>query len=259
MHLADLASYLEADDKLARCTRTRKPGRAGDLNVASSGKFSSDRTIAEYAAEHLARQGVPGAVMEPRCARRERPAGIPRWPANRPRCHSGRPDSARAGVLRAQAEMDDPAQLVSFGTSGHRGSPLHGSFTEAHIAGDHAGHLRLPPRSAHRRPLYMGKDTHALSEPAQRTALEVLAANGVETIIQRDGASRRRRSSRGPSSCYNRGRAATSPTASWSRRRTTRPRTAASSTTRPTAVPPIPMSRVGSARANELLRRAAWA
>ena len=84
-------------------------------------------------------------------------------------------------------DVDDPAQLVSFGTSGHRGSPFHGSFTEAHIAAitqaicDYRRGQRIDG------PLYMGKDTHALSEPAQRTALEVLAANGVETIIQRDG------------------------------------------------------------------------
>jgi len=83
-------------------------------------------------------------------------------------------------------EMDDPTQLVSFGTSGHRGSPFRGSFTEAHIAAitqaicDYRRSQRIDG------PLYMGKDTHALSEPAQRTALEVLAANGVETIIQRD-------------------------------------------------------------------------
>jgi len=85
-------------------------------------------------------------------------------------------------------EMDDPTQVVSFGTSGHRGSPFRGSFTEAHIAAitqaicDYRRGQRIDG------PLYMGKDTHALSEPAQRTALEVLAANGVETIIQRDGA-----------------------------------------------------------------------
>jgi phosphoglucomutase len=84
-------------------------------------------------------------------------------------------------------EMDDPTQVVSFGTSGHRGSPFRGSFTEAHIAAitqaicDYRRGQRIDG------PLYMGKDTHALSEPAQRTALEVLAANGVETIIQRDG------------------------------------------------------------------------
>ncbi len=83
-------------------------------------------------------------------------------------------------------DMGDPTQLVSFGTSGHRGSPFRGSFTEAHIAAitqaicDYRRGQRIDG------PLYMGKDTHALSEPAQRTALEVLAANGVETIIQRD-------------------------------------------------------------------------
>ena len=96
---------------------------------------------------------------------------------------------ARAGVLRAASPTSaDPKQLVSFGTSGHRGSPLNGAFTEAHIAGDHPGHLRLPAGQGIDGPLYMGKDTHALSGPAQRTALEVLAANGVETIIQRDQA-----------------------------------------------------------------------
>jgi len=84
-------------------------------------------------------------------------------------------------------DVGDPTQLVSFGTSGHRGSPFRGSFTEAHIAAitqaicDYRRGQRIDG------PLYMGKDTHALSEPAQRTALEVLAANGVETIIQRDG------------------------------------------------------------------------
>ena len=84
-------------------------------------------------------------------------------------------------------EMDDATQAVAFGTSGHRGSPFRGSFTDAHIAAitqaicDYRRSQRIDG------PLYMGKDTHALSEPAQRTALEVLAANGVETIIQRDG------------------------------------------------------------------------
>jgi starch phosphorylase len=51
MHLADLVSYLEADGKLAHCTRTRSWARKAILNVAGSGKFSSDRTIAEYAAD----------------------------------------------------------------------------------------------------------------------------------------------------------------------------------------------------------------
>src|SRR5499425_3090989 len=84
-------------------------------------------------------------------------------------------------------EMDDPTQVVSFGTSGHRGSPFRGSFTEAHIAAITQAICDYRRGQQIDGPLYMGKDTHALSEPAQRTALEVLAANGVEAIIQRDG------------------------------------------------------------------------
>ncbi len=83
-------------------------------------------------------------------------------------------------------DLSDPNQLVSFGTSGHRGTPLDGTFTEAHILA--ITQAICDYRRAHGTdgPLYMGKDTHALSAPAQRTALEVLAANGVETIIQSD-------------------------------------------------------------------------
>ena len=83
-------------------------------------------------------------------------------------------------------DMADPTQRVSFGTSGHRGSPLHGSFTEAHILAITQAICDYRRSQGTDGPLYMGKDTHALSEPAQRTALEVLAANGVETLIQRD-------------------------------------------------------------------------
>jgi phosphoglucomutase len=83
-------------------------------------------------------------------------------------------------------DIEDPNQLVSFGTSGHRGSSLRGTFTEAHILAiaqaicDYRRSRRIDG------PLFMGKDTHALSGPAQRTALEILAANQVETFIQRD-------------------------------------------------------------------------
>ena len=80
----------------------------------------------------------------------------------------------------------DPEQLVAFGTSGHRGSPLRGSFTEAHILATTQAICDYRRDRGIDGPLYMGKDTHALSGPAERTALEVLAANGVETIIQRD-------------------------------------------------------------------------
>ena len=83
-------------------------------------------------------------------------------------------------------DFDDPEQRVSFGTSGHRGSPFHGSFTEAHILAITQAICDYRRGQGTDGPLYMGKDTHALSGPAQRTALEVLAANGVEAIIQRD-------------------------------------------------------------------------
>ncbi len=81
-------------------------------------------------------------------------------------------------------DLDDPNQLVSFGTSGHRGSPLAGLFTEAHILAITQAICDYRQGQRTDGPLFMGKDTHALSGPAQRTALEVLAANGVETIIQ---------------------------------------------------------------------------
>jgi phosphoglucomutase len=83
-------------------------------------------------------------------------------------------------------DLSDPNQMVSFGTSGHRGSPFAGTFTEAHILA--ITQAICDYRFAHGTdgPLYMGKDTHALSGPAQCTALEVLAANGVETIIQQN-------------------------------------------------------------------------
>ena len=88
--------------------------------------------------------------------------------------------------FECQPDLDDPAQRVSFGTSGHRGSPLHGSFTEAHILAITQAICDYRRVHATDGPLYMGKDTHALSGPAQRTALEVLAANEVPTVIQRD-------------------------------------------------------------------------
>src|ERR1700757_2240652 len=83
-------------------------------------------------------------------------------------------------------DLDDPQQLVSFGTSGHRGSPLRGSFTEAHILAITQAICDYRKAQGTSGPLYLGKDTHAVSEPAQRTALEVLAANNVEAVIQRE-------------------------------------------------------------------------
>src|ERR1700742_2362797 len=85
-----------------------------------------------------------------------------------------------------QPNLDDPTELVAFGTSGHRGSSLRGTFTEAHILAITQAICDYRRGAGTDGPLYMGKDTHALSGPAQRTALEVLTANGMATIIQRD-------------------------------------------------------------------------
>ena len=83
-------------------------------------------------------------------------------------------------------DIGDPYQLVTFGTSGHRGSSLRGTFTEAHILAITQAICDCRRSRGIDGPLYMGKDTHGLSGSAQRTALEVLAANNVETFIQRD-------------------------------------------------------------------------
>ena len=83
-------------------------------------------------------------------------------------------------------DMGDRNQMVSFGTSGHRGSPLRGSFTEAHIMAIAQAICDCRRSQGTDGPLYMGKDTHGLSGSAQRTTLEVLAANNVETVIQED-------------------------------------------------------------------------
>jgi len=83
-------------------------------------------------------------------------------------------------------DVDDPAQMVAFGTSGHRGSPLRGTFTEAHVLAITQAICDYRRSHGGDGPLYMGKDTHAVSGPAQRTALEVLAANDVDVVIQPD-------------------------------------------------------------------------
>lgn len=86
--------------------------------------------------------------------------------------------------FECRPDLDDRDQMVSFGTSGHRGSPLRGSFTETHILAITQAICDYRRSQGVDGPLIMGKDTHALSGPAQNTALEVLAANGVETVIQ---------------------------------------------------------------------------
>ncbi|MCT1922406.1 phosphoglucomutase (alpha-D-glucose-1,6-bisphosphate-dependent) [Brevibacterium luteolum] len=85
-------------------------------------------------------------------------------------------------------DPSDPAQRVSFGTSGHRGSSSAGSFNEAHITAITAAIVEYRREQGYTGPLYLARDTHALSEPALLTTLEVLAAAEVPTMIdERDG------------------------------------------------------------------------
>jgi phosphoglucomutase len=91
-----------------------------------------------------------------------------------------------AAFYEKRPDPADPNQLVSFGTSGHRGTSSNATFTEAHILAITQAICEYRHGQGITGPLFMGKDTHALSRPAERVALEVLAANGVETFIQRD-------------------------------------------------------------------------
>jgi phosphoglucomutase len=95
-------------------------------------------------------------------------------------------DALQRDYRERKPDMQDPTQRVSFGTSGHRGSALHGSFNRDHILAITQAICDYRTAQGIDGPLFLGKDTHALSGPAQCDALEVLAANGVETVIQAD-------------------------------------------------------------------------
>ena len=83
-------------------------------------------------------------------------------------------------------DVSDPAQQVSFGTSGHRGSSLKNTFNEDHILAISQAICEYRASKNITGPLFMGMDTHALSEPALATAIEVFAAAGVTLMIQKD-------------------------------------------------------------------------
>lgn len=92
-------------------------------------------------------------------------------------------DALISAYYNLTPEMSDPAQRVAFGTSGHRGSSFKSSFNDAHIAAISQAIAEYRKGQGITGPLFMGKDTHALSGPAQDTALEVLAANGVTVLL----------------------------------------------------------------------------
>jgi phosphoglucomutase len=136
-------------------------------------------------------------------------------------------------------DLSDPGQRVVFGTSGHRGSSLKASFNEPHILAITQAIVEYRAGQGITGPLYLAKDTHALSEPAQNSALEVLAANGVHVLIDaRHGYTPTPALSHAILT-HNRNSAAGAPQADGITRRVT----AASSTTprtagRPTRMPP---------------------
>ena len=106
----------------------------------------------------------------------------------------------RAGQLPREGDLIDvdallaayferpPAAPVAFGTSGHRGTSLDGSFTEAHVVAISAAVCRYRDEQGTSGPLYLGRDTHALSTPAFQTIVEVLAAHGVDVVVDTEGA-----------------------------------------------------------------------
>ncbi len=198
------------------------------------------------------RSRVRWQLMRTRCGiGRERPSRMTHFTPGRqagPEGDADRSGPARTRVSRAPARprtiptsssASAPAAIAARRCAAR--SPRRTSWPSPRRSASTAARRASTARSI------MGKDTHALSGPAQRTALEVLAANGVRD----DHPARRRRHadagrSRTPSSSTTAGARTGSPTASSSRRRTTRRRTAASSTTRPTAARPTPTSPAGS-------------
>src|SRR5690554_333405 len=102
------------------------------------------------------------------------------------------PSPSIADVLAAyhgrRPDPSDPAQAVSFGTSGHRGRATAGSFNRDHLLAITQAVVAYCRREGIDGPLFLGQDSHALSAPAWETALGVLVANGVEVRIERESA-----------------------------------------------------------------------
>ena len=142
-------------------------------------------------------------------------------------------------------DPSNPRQLVSFGTSGHRGTPFDSTFTEFHILAITQAICEYRRAQGITGPLYMGKDTHAVSGVAQQTALEVIAAHGVDIVIQEDDGITPTPPSLTLSSFTTAPPNTAWPTASSSLPRTTRPPTAASNTIPPTVALPTRKSPAG--------------
>jgi phosphoglucomutase len=97
------------------------------------------------------------------------------------------PEAVSAAYYALIPDVTNPAQKVVFGTSGHRGSSLDSAFNEAHIAAITQAIVEYRTGQGITGPLFIGRDTHLLSGPAERTALEVLAGNGVTVLADAEG------------------------------------------------------------------------
>lgn len=148
--------------------------------------------------------------------------------------YTGRPDAAVA------------AQRVAFGTSGHRGTSFELSFNEDHVLAITQAICLYRQEKGIDGPLFIGADTHALSAPAAASALEVLAANGVQVMLSKDDEYTPTPAVSHAILCYNRGRQQGLADGIVITRRTTRHKAAVSSTTRPMAARPTAMSPSGS-------------
>ena len=187
----------------------------------------------EYPTNHSLRSLCRGAPMsETRAGTPAQPSDLVDVPHLVTSYYTGVPDP------------EDVDQQVAFGTSGHRGTSLKTSFNETHILATTQAICDYRKEQGYDGPLFMGRDTHGLSEPAWASALEVLVANDVTVLVDdRDGYTPTPAVSHAIIRANRRQVAAGWPTGSWSPRRTTRRPTAGSSTTRPTAAPPTPTRR----------------
>ena len=96
-------------------------------------------------------------------------------------------DALISAYYDIEPDPADPLQAVVFGTSGHRGSSFDGAFNEAHIAATTQAIVEYRKAQGYDGPLFIGRDTHGLSAPAERTAIEVLVANDVDVRVDSRG------------------------------------------------------------------------
>jgi phosphoglucomutase len=138
-----------------------------DAEGGPAGVVPATRVHGQARSEAMTTQALPGCPAPP-----ELLVNVAKL---RQEYHARKPDAG------------NPAQRVSFGTSGHRGSAFRGTFTESHILAITQAICDYRRGERISGPLFIGKDTHALSEPAFVSALEVLAGNGIEVMIDQDG------------------------------------------------------------------------